>query len=180
MIARNLLLLLILLMVFACKQDQLSTPTQNLERGLPDETSLNVRLSEYTNERLDYVIEAQRMERFTDRRLLYGYKVTLTSYDRFGVISSVVRADTTIVDDARNIIFANGNASFETPDGNLKTSKMVWERNLDELSAPGYVVLSRSGDILRGTNLRTNAKFSYATLDAVSAEGIIDEADFDW
>jgi len=180
MTARNLLLLLILLMVFACKQDQLSTPTQNLERGLPDETSLNVRLSEYTNERLDYVIEAQRMERFTDRRLLYGYKVTLTSYDRFGVISSVVRADTTIVDDARNIIFANGNASFETPDGNLKTSKMVWERNLDELSAPGYVVLSRSGDILRGTNLRTNAKFSYATLDAVSAEGIIDEADFDW
>jgi lipopolysaccharide assembly outer membrane protein LptD (OstA) len=91
-----------------------------------------------------------------------------------------VKADTTIVDDARNIIFANGNASFETPDGNLKTSKMVWERNLDELSAPGYVVLTRSGDVLRGTNLRTNAKFSYATLDAVSAEGIIDEADFDW
>jgi len=176
----GLFLFLILLFAAACKQDNLSSPTQNLERGLPDETSINVKLREYRDERLEYIIEAERMERFTDRRMLYAYRVTLTSYDREGKLSSVVKADTTIVDDARNIIFANGNASFETPDGKLKTSKIVWERNLDMLTAPANVVLTRSGDVLRGSNLHTNSKFSYAELEAVSAEGIVDEKDYSW
>lgn len=176
----SLTLLLILLMSSACKQNELGSPTQNLERGLPDESSVNVRLSEYNQERLEYIIEAERLDRFTDRRMMYAYKVTLTSYDREGKQSSVVKADTTIVDDARNIIFANGNASFSTPNGTIKTSKIIWERSLDELTAPNPVVLTRAGDVLRGSSLRTNTKLSFAEMDAVSAEGVIDEKDYLW
>lgn len=170
----------VLLFSFGCKQADLGAPTPTMERGLPDETSVNVSLSEYRDDRLEYIIQAKKMERFTDRRMLYAYTVTLTSYDKDGIQSSVIKADTTIVDDARNIIFANGNAVFETPDGKLQTSRIVWERNLDILTAPANVVLTRSGDVLRGSNLKTNTKFSYAELEEVSAEGIVDEKDYRW
>ncbi len=104
--AMPLVALLCLLGLFACNQASLDSETGVLEQGLPDETSTQVSLAEYDNDRLSYVIQAERMERFTDRRMLYGYKVTLTSYDKNGVVSSVIKADTTIVDDARNVIFA--------------------------------------------------------------------------
>jgi len=178
--AMSLIMVMLLLGAISCKQNELNNPTANMERGLPDETSLNVRLNEYRDDRLEYIIEAGRMERYTDRRMLYGYQVTLTSYDREGKLSSVVKADTTIVDDARNIIFAHGNAVFESPQGSIKTSKMVWERSIDEITAPGYVVLTRGSDVLRGTGLRTNSKFSFAEMNAVSAEGVINEKDFSW
>ena len=174
------LFFLLLLILSACQEANLQSNSASLDRSLPDETSVNIRLCEYKHERLDYIIEAAKMERFTERRLLYGYKVKLTAYDKNGKISSVIQADTTIVDDARNIIFANGNAKFNSPGGNIKAQKMVWERNLDEITAPGKVMLTREGSTLWGNNLRTDGKLSFAEMDAVSAEGIVDEKDLDW
>jgi len=101
--------MLALLLATACSQQDLQQDTVEMEQGIPEENARQVRVVEYRDERLDYIIEAARMERFTDRRIMYGYDVTLTSYDREGEISAVIKADTTIVDDARNIIFANGN-----------------------------------------------------------------------
>jgi len=176
----KILLLVSLLFALSCKQEELSKQTPTMERGLPDETSLNVKLSEYKDERLIYIIEAAKMERYTDRRMMNAYQVTLSSYDPVGNLSSVIKADTTIVDDARNMIFASGKASYKTPDGTISTSKIVWDRNFDEITAPAFVELRRSGDILRGRNLRTNSKLSYAEMEAVTAEGTFDEEDYRW
>jgi len=158
----------------------LDNDTPIMDRSQPNEISYNIRLSEFKGDHLDYIIEAQKMERFTDRRLLYGYGVTLTSYDRNRQVSSVIKADTTIVDDARNIIFANGKASFTSPGGGLRTSRIAWDRNVDEITAVDRVELTREGSILWGQNLRTNSKLSFAEMEAVSAEGIVDEKDLDW
>jgi len=111
---RGLWLLIPILLLSSCSADSLNQDTPVLEQGVADEHSEGVRMVEYRDERLDYIIEAKSMERFTDRRMMYGYQVTLTSYDKEGQVSSVIMADTTIVDDARNVVFANGNVSFKT------------------------------------------------------------------
>lgn len=181
MISQNLalrLLVFAILMLSACSQSKLEQETGVLEQGVADENSVGVRLTEYNNDRLDYVIEAASMERFTERRMLYGYGVTLSSYDKDGLVSSVIKADTTIVDDARNVIFANGNVSFKTPEGEIRTQKMFWERNVDEITVPVPLTLTRGGDILRGRSMRTNTRLSYVEMDAVAAEGYFEEETF--
>lgn len=172
--------ILILLLITGCKETKLDNKFVALERGVPDETSLNVKQDEYLLDKLSYTIEAEKMERYSERRMLYGYKVKLTTYDKEGKLNAVIQADTTIVDDARNIIFAMGKASYVSAQGQIRTSKIVWERTLDDITAPDYVVLTRQNDVLRGYNLRTNGKLSYAELERVSAEGIVNEKDFDW
>ncbi len=175
-----ILLILWLSLAFGCANDDLKQESGVLESGIPEENARNVRIMEYTNNRLDYIIEANRMERFTDRRMLYGYDVILTSYDREGIKSSVIMADTTIVDDARNIIFANGNAFYESEEGTIRTQRIVWERTSDHITVPVYVVLTRGEDVLRGHSLRTDSRLSYVEMETVSAEGYIVEEDFSW
>ena len=178
---RGLWLLIPILLLSSCSADSLNQDTPVLEQGVADEHSEGVRMVEYRDERLDYIIEAKSMERLTDRRMMYGYQVTLTSYDKEGQVSSVIMADTTIVDDARNVVFANGNVSFKTKDGDIKTQKMFWDRNVDEIMVPTRLTLTRMGDVLRGENLRTNTKLSFAEMNTVTAEGYFDEEDFmDW
>ncbi len=174
------LLSIMLLVLASCSQDSLVQDSAVLEQGIPEENALQVRMVEYRDEKVDYIIEAAKMDRFTDRRMVYGYDVTLTSYDNLAQISAVIKADTTIVDDARNIIFANGNVVFEGNEGRIRTQRMIWERNLDEITVPGAVVLIRGGDVLRGTNLRTNAKLTYAEMEVVSGEGNVDEKTLSW
>lgn len=154
--------------------------TEPMERDLPDETSYNVRLTQFIDNRNEYYLEAQRIERFSQRRMMYGYGITLTTYDKDNRINSTIKADTTIVDDARNIITAMGNAKMTSPNGSLSTSKIVWDRAVDEITAPLNVVLVRDGSVLRGENLRTNSKLSFVEMDKVSAEGKINPKEIDW
>ena len=103
------------ILLSSCHKVDLQSHTGVLARDLPDEISYNVQLTQLNNDRNDYILEAERVERFYDRRLLYAYKVILTTFDKNNQISSVIKADTTIVDDARNLIFSNGNASLNSP-----------------------------------------------------------------
>jgi len=58
---------------------------------------------------------------------------------------------------------------------------MFWDRNVDEIMVPTRLTLTRMGDVLRGENLRTNTKLSFAEMNTVTAEGYFDEEDFmDW
>jgi len=158
----------------------LQTPTGVLERGLPDETSYNVKITNYADTRYEYILDAKRIESFTDRRLLYGYGVTLTTYDKENRLNSVIQADTTIVDDARNLVFANGHAKLTSPNGSLSTSQIAWDRAVDEITAPQQVVVTRQGSVLHGQNLRTNSKLSFVEMDKVSAEGRLTGKEIDW
>ena len=151
-----------------------------MDRELPDETSYDVRLIQYLDSRYEYQLEAKKIERFNDRHLMKGYGVTLTTYDKENRINSVIQADTTIVDDARNTIFAYGKAKMTSPNGTLSTSKLVWDRAVDEITAPERVTLTRDGSVLYGENMRTNSKLEFVQMDKVSAEGIVKEKDIDW
>jgi len=170
----------LLLLLSGCQKANLQTKAEVLERGLPDETSYDVSVTQFVDNRFEYHLDAKRIERFHDRRLLYGYGVTLTTYDKDNRINSTIVADTTIVDDARNLVFANGHAKMTSPNGTLSTPQIAWDRAVDEITAPLNVVLTRDGNVLRGSNLRTNSKLSYVEMDAVSAEGRLTNKEIDW
>jgi len=177
----NLLLIILLLVgAFSCQKDKLQMNTAAMERGLPDEISYNVRLNQFIDNRNEYTLEANKIERYHDRRIMYGYGVTLSTYDKDNRINSTIQADTTIVDDARNIIYAQGHARMTSPNGSLSTAKIIWDRAVDEITAPTPVVLVRDGSILRGDNMRTNSKLSFVEMDKVSAEGKINPEELDW
>ncbi len=168
------------LTLFGCQKVNLQTPTGVLERGLPDETSYNVSVTNYLDNKYEYQLEAAKIERFSDRRLLIGYKVTLTTYDKDSKLNSVIKADTTIVDEARNLVLANGHAKMTTPNGSLSTPNIAWDRAVDEITAPKQVLLTRQGNVMRGQNLRTNSKLSFVEMEQVSAEGRLTQQEIDW
>ncbi len=170
----------LLLALFACEQAKLQTSSGVLERGWPDETSYKVSVTNYVDNRYEYHLEANKIERFTDRRLLYAYGVTLTTYDKDNKLNSVIKADTTIVDDARNLILANGHARLTSPNGSLSTTNIAWDRAVDEITAPKQVLLTRQGNVLRGQNLRTNSKLSFVEMEMVAAEGRLTDQEIDW
>jgi LPS export ABC transporter protein LptC len=168
-----------LLALFGC-QSRLETATGVMDRNLPDETSYNVKITQFNGTRTDYILEAGKIERFYDRRLLKAYKVDITAFDPKTGESSLLKADTTIVDDARNLIYANGNVFLSSGGGSVSSRRMVWDRNTDEIVAPDKVTLVRVGNVLKGENLRTNTRMDFAVMEKVSAEGFLDEEDLGW
>ncbi|MDD4309373.1 MAG: LPS export ABC transporter periplasmic protein LptC [Candidatus Cloacimonetes bacterium] len=173
-------IVILLFTLCACQKATLQNSKGVLERGVPDEISYDVNLTQFKDTEFEYTIQAKKIERFHDRRLMHGYSVTLTTYDKNGKINSTIKADTTIVDDARNLVFANGNTKMTSPNGTLATSRLTWDRGVDEITAPEKVTLTRDGSVLRGDNLRTNSKLSLVLMDNISAEGIINQKDIDW
>jgi len=172
--------LLLVMLLAGCDKSDLGTTSPVLRRDLPDEISTNVKITEFNRDRVDYILEAARIERFYDRRMLNAYQVNITVFDQKSGETSMMKADTTIVDDARNVIFANGNVLLSSATGSVSSRRMVWDRNIDEITAPGNVILVREGNVLRGENLRTNTRIDYAEMDRVSAEGFFGEEVLDW
>lgn len=169
-----------LILLAACGKSNLDLPTETMNRSLPDETSTNVTITEFNEGKIGYILKADRIDRYYDRRMLYAYKVELKAFDQKKGSVSVMKADSTIVDDARNVIFANGRVSLTSTEGSVATDRMVWDRNQDTIVAPGRVVLTQHGNVLRGTNLHTNLNIYPTEMDSVSAEGYFAEEYLDW
>jgi len=169
-----------MLFLSACKQSVLDHTSPALNRSLPDETSENVSIYEYKDNKIDYLLTASRIERFYETRRLNAWKVKITTYDIKKRIINTITADTTFVDEARNLVQARGNVVFQTPNGTIKSKLINWDRNVDEIYTPEKVLLIRNGDVLQGDNLRTNSALSFVELNAVSAEGTITQDEIDW
>ncbi|HRY83672.1 MAG TPA: hypothetical protein P5533_03460, partial [Candidatus Cloacimonadota bacterium] len=72
------LAVLILFGLAACKERVvLSTRSPAMDRNLPDEVSSNVRISQLDGDRVEYILEAKKIERYYDRKLLNGWDVTI-------------------------------------------------------------------------------------------------------
>jgi LPS export ABC transporter protein LptC len=173
-------LFLLLMLLTACGGSKLDISTKAMDRSLPDETSSEVTITEFDKGSIGYILKAARIDRYYDRRILNAYKVDITAFDSKNGGTTLIKADSTIVDDARNLIFAHGNVQLKSPGGSVATSRMIWDRNADEISAPDKVTLVREGNVLRGRNLRTNLSVYPTEMDSVSAEGVFDKEYLDW
>jgi LPS export ABC transporter protein LptC len=171
---------LTVLLFSSCGKSRLDQTSPALNRSLPDETSTNVSIYEYKENRIDYILTAASIERYYNTRQLRAWKVKITSYNKNKKVETTITADTTYVDEARNFIQAMGNVVFVTPNGTIKSRLINWDRNVDEIYTPETVTLIRDGDTLQGNNLRTNSVLSYVELNTVSAEGTVTQDEIDW
>jgi len=170
-----------LLMLFqGCGKSVLNQTTEVLNRSLPDEISNNVSIYAYKDQKVDYLLTAAQMERFYDTRQLHAWKVRLVTYDKTGKVKSTITADTTFVDESRNLIQARGNVVYTTSNGIIKSDVINWDRNIDEIYSPTRVTLLRENNVLTGSQLRTNSTLSYAEMDSISAEGIVKPNEINW
>jgi len=135
-------------------------------------------LTEYEQNKIAYILNAERIERYYDRRILNAYKVEIQALDKKTGGTSILKADSTIVDEARNMIMAHGNVKLISAEGSIFTNRMVWDRNSDVIVAPDTVMLVRAGNILRGRNLRTNLSIYPTEMDSISAEGLFEDKEF--
>lgn len=176
----SILLLMLAVALLSCQKQDLTPPKAKLDLSLPDESSQKVSILEYDKERIDYELYAEKIDRWYEKRMLKAFDVRITAVDPHTHLPTYLSADSTIVDDARNLIFAYGNVVLSSPSGKVYSASMTWDRNSDEIFAPGKVRLERDGNILRGESLRTNPAVDFAYMDVVSADGKFDEADFNW
>jgi len=168
------------LVLISCNSERLNQDTPAMNQGIPDETSYDITITEYNGDRIDYTLDAKKIERFYDRRLIKAYGVILQDFDDLGRLNSTVKGDTITVDEARNVVIANGNVILNSANGRVAAPLLVWDRNVDEIFAPQNVTLIRGDDVLRGNNLRTDIKVSFAEMNTVSADGRINEKEFNW
>ena len=61
-------------------------------------------ITEFDREGVAYILKAARIDRYYERRILNAYQVDITAFDRQKGGPSSLKADSTIVDDARNVI----------------------------------------------------------------------------
>ncbi len=164
----------------ACNQSVLDQATETLNRGLPDEASKKVSIYQYKQDKIDYILTADRIERYYESRKLDAWKVKIITYDENKQAQSSIVADTAYVDEARNLIQARGNVIFATPNGTIKSRVINWDRNIDEIFCPEQVTLIRGENTLRGNDLRTNSYISYAEMTDITAEGTVTRDEIDW
>lgn len=176
----SILLLVGALALISCKGQDLTPSRERLDLDLPDETSDKVKILEYVGDEVEYELYAKKIDRWYEKRMLKAYDVRITSIDPKTKLPTYLSADSTIVDDTRNMIFAYGDVLLSSPSGKVYGGSMVWDRNTDEITVPGKVTLEKDGNILRGESLRTNPAVDFAYMDVVSADGKFDEADFNW
>lgn len=176
----NLVLFSALLVFVSCRTDKMEVAISSLPQNVPDETSYQVIITEFIGDRVDYTLDAQKIVRYYDRRLTHAYGVILQNFNERGLLNSTVKADTITVDEALNIIIAIGNVYMSSINGNIRAPRIIWDRNVDEIFAPANVTLTRGDNVLRGSNLRTDTRISFAEMNTVSAVGRVNEKEFDW
>jgi LPS export ABC transporter protein LptC len=173
-------LIVLTILTTGCGESILNQNTTALNRSLPDETSSNVSIYSYKENKVDYILTAEKMERFYNTRQLNAWKVRIVTYDANNRVKGTISADTTYVDEARNLIKAMGNVIFESENGTIKSRILNWDRNADEIYSPERVTLIRDEKTLHGDNLRTNSSISFAEMTSVSAEGTVKGDELDW
>jgi LPS export ABC transporter protein LptC len=176
----RLLVLCTCVLIYGCGESVLDQKTTSINRGLPDETSDKVSIYSYNQNRIDYILTADKIERFYNIRQLDAWNVHITTYDEKNKVKGRISADTTYVDEARNLIRAIGNVVYESPNGTIKSRIINWDRNADEIYTPEKVILIRDDKVLTGDNLRTNSAMSFAEMNTVSAEGKVKGNEINW
>lgn len=177
-IYRLFILLFVVLSLAGCE-----TPSKmvvsDIDTSLPDEDSKGVNLRIYTEDKLEYHLQARHIVRYYDKQKTIGDSVYVFSIDQDTGEQFSLKCDTTIINDKDNIITSKGNVLLQYGAyRKLKTELAVWNRTTGKITCPGKIDFWDKETYLQGYNLVTNQALELSILEKVTGKGIADEKIF--
>lgn len=151
-----------------------------IEGKIPDEEADSLLVVVTNKDKLEYEMTAVHMYKYYDTKQTFADTVFVTFYNDEGSVESTLRCDKAEVDDAENLITALGNVVVESENGIMKAPKAVLNRNTEKIFAEDGVTLIRNDNVLYGEEMESDMKLEIAEFRQVSAEGTLENEEFNW
>ncbi|MDD3052268.1 MAG: LPS export ABC transporter periplasmic protein LptC [Candidatus Cloacimonetes bacterium] len=173
-------LFVILLSVFSSCDISRNIELSKGELNMPDEIADSLEVVTVMGEKIDSKLWAVHLERFYDRKITIMESVYTETYETDGRLKYSLKCNKAEIDETKNILTATGNVIITSESGVLKTEKLIWDQNTDELFTDVQFTLIRGDNLLKGEYLRTDMNFEKIDMQKVKGEGLLNAEEIEW
>ncbi len=177
---RNLLIILSISNIFFGCSKQTEETFIQIDDRIPDEQADSIHVFSTKGEKLEYEMTAKHMNKFYDTQETFADSVYVIFYEEDGSLKSTLKADQAILNDAENILRGIGNVVIVSENGTMQAPLVVWDRNTNIVLAQKGVTLIRNNNVLHGKEMETDLYLDKVKIIDVSAEGELEDEEFDW
>lgn len=153
---------------------------EKIDGDYPDRWADSLLVVQTKGEYTEYEMFAVHMDTYSNKKLTLADTVTIRVFDKQGLLQTTLTCDKARIDDVKNTFTGTGNVIVNSENGNMQTEFLMWFRTTDELVAKEGVKVTRGENILWGEEMKTDINLDRIEITKVSAEGKIDEDDFDF
>jgi len=168
----------IALAMIGCEEIEEQT-FEKIDGDYPDRWADSLLVVQTRGEYTEYEMFAVHMDTYSNKKLTLADTVTIKVFDKQGALQTTLTCDKARIDDAKNTFTGTGNVIVHSENGIMKTDFLKWFRATDELVAKEGVEVTRGENTLWGEEMKTDINLNRIEITKVSAEGKIDEDDFD-
>jgi len=147
---------------------------------MPDEIADSLEVVTVMGENIDSKMWAVHLERFYDKKITIMDTIYTETYESDGRLKYSLKCNHAEIDETKNILTATGNVIITSTSGILKTEKLIWDQNTDELFTDVQFTLIRDENVLKGEYLKTDMDFEKIDMQKVKGEGLIDAEEIEW
>ncbi|OQX72053.1 MAG: LPS export ABC transporter periplasmic protein LptC [Candidatus Cloacimonas sp. 4484_275] len=165
--------------LFACNS-QTEKQIGKASPNLPDEIADSVTVISTDKNNIEYELTAVHIEKFRKKKLTVADSVFIKTFNIDGSVKSTISCNQAEMNETENILVGKGNVIVKSENGVLKTPYLIWNRNTDEIFAKNGVILERTDNIIRGSEMKTDINLNNIKMLKVSAEGKVNEKEIDW
>ncbi|MDP8227280.1 MAG: LPS export ABC transporter periplasmic protein LptC [Candidatus Celaenobacter polaris] len=127
-----------------------------------------------------WTLYADRLIKYPKDNIMYFSKIELNLMNKDGTLAATIYADSAIVDDEMQTVYAEGNIKIYSQEGDIFGKSMTWDRKNDEIFSEDSVKVIRQGNVIRGSSFTSDSRFNHVTLHRASAEGEVGESEVLW
>ena len=123
---------------------------------------------------------ADRLKKFPKDDLMYFSDIELKLMNKDGTLASTIYADSAIVNDEMQTVYAQGNIEIYSQEGDIFGETITWDRKKDEIFSEDSVKVIQQGNVIQGSSFNSDSRFKHVTLHRATAEGEVDESEVLW
>ena len=123
---------------------------------------------------------ADRLKKFPKDDLMYFSDIELKLMNKDGTLASTIYADSAIVNDEMQTVYAQGNIEIYSQEGDIFGETITWDRKKDEIFSENSVKVIQQGNVIQGSSFNSDSRFKHVTLHRARAEGEVDESEVLW
>jgi len=127
-----------------------------------------------------WTLYADRLKKYPKDNIMYFSDIELKLMNEDGTLASTIYADSAIVDDEMQTVYAEGNIEIYSQEGDIFGKSMTWDRKNDEIFSKDSVKVLRQGNVIQGSSFTSDSRFDHVTLHRASAEGEVGESEVLW